>query len=285
MKWEGNMEFEKILKLGVNGKAPFIKLNSGYDIPVVGLGTYSLRGDTCVNSVRAAVQNGYRLIDTASYYGNEREVGEGIRKSGVPREEIFVTTKLYPNQYGHAAKAIDEALGKLDIGYIDMMLLHHPASNDVAAYREIEKAVQNGKVRSAGVSCYYIQETDRFLPKVSVKPALVQNEIHPYYQDSRVVKHIQGLDMAVQSWYPLGGRGYTKALLNNETLCQIAAAHGKSPAQVILRWDLQRGVIVIPGSSNEKHICENISVFDFSLTDGEMERIALLNKNEKHDWY
>lgn len=200
-------------------------------MPVVGLGTYSLCGDTCVNSVRAAIQNGYRLIDTASYYGNEREVGEGIRKSGVPREEIFVTTKLYPNQYGHAAKAIDEALGKLDIGYIGMMLLHHPASNDVAAYREIEKAVQDGKVRGNGP----------FSSKASVKPALVQNEIHPYYQDSRVVKHIQGLDMAVQSWYPLGGRGYTKALLDNKTLCQIAAVHGKSPAQVILRWDLQRG--------------------------------------------
>lgn len=279
------MEFEKILETGVNGKAPVIKLNSGYDMPVVGLGTYSLHGDTCVNSVRTAIQNGYRLIDTASYYGNEREVGEGVRKSGVSREEIFVTTKLYPNQYSHAAKAIDEALSKLDIRYIDMMLLHHPAFNDVAAYRAIEEAVQDGKVRSVGVSCYYIRETNRFLPKVRIKPALVQNEIHPYYQDSRVIRHIQSLELAVQSWYPLGGRGYTEALLENKTLCQIAAVHGKSPAQVILRWDLQRGVIVIPGSSNEKHICENISIFDFKLTNEEMERIAVLNKDEKHDWY
>lgn len=149
----------------------------------------------------------------------------------------------------------------------------------------IEEAIQDGKVRSAGVSCYYIRETNRFLPKAGIKPALVQNEIHPYYQDSRVIRHIQSLDLAVQSWYPLGGRGYTKVLLENKTLCQIAAVHGKSPAQVILRWDLQRGVIVIPGSSNEKHICENISIFDFKLTNEEMERIAALNKDEKHDWY
>lgn len=225
------------------------------------------------------------MIDTASFYGNEREVGKAVRQSGVPREEIFVTTKLYPNQYSHAARAIDEAIEKLGIGYIDMMLLHHPASNDVAAYRAIEQAIQNGKVKSAGISCYYIREINSFLPRVSVKPALVQNEIHPYYQDSDVIRHIQNLDIAVQGWYPLGGRGYTEPLLNNETLCEIAAAHGKSVAQIILRWNLQKGVLVIPGSSNEKHIRENISIFDFTLTDEEMERIAALNKNEKHDWY
>lgn len=270
---------------GVNGKLPAIRLNSGYDMPVVGLGTYSLRGAVCVNAVCTALQRGCRMIDTASFYGNEREVGEGIRKSGVPRSEIFVITKLYPNQYGHAARAIDEALDKLGIGYIDMMLLHHPATNDVAAYKAIEQAVRDGKVRSAGISCYYIQETDAFVPKVTLKPALIQNEIHPYYQDSSVVKHIQGLDIVVQGWYPLGGRGFTESLLNNKVLCEIAAAHQKSPAQVILRWNLQKGVVVIPGSSNGKHICENISIFDFSLADEEMERIAALNKNEKHDWY
>ena len=166
-----------------------------------------------------------------------------------------------------------------------MMLLHHPAVNDVSAYRAIEQAIQDGKVKSAGISCYYIREINSFLPKVSVKPTLVQNEIHPYYQDSDVIRHIQNLGIAVQGWYPLGGRGYTKPLLNNETLCEIAAAHGKSAAQVILRWNLQKGVLVIPGSSNENHILENISVFDFALTDGEMERIAALDENEKHDWY
>lgn len=273
------------LENGKNGFAPVIRLNSGYDLPALGLGTYALHGNTCINAVISAIKSGYRLIDTASFYGNEREVGEGIRKSGVAREKIFVQTKLYPNQYSQAAKAIDEALKKLDIDYIDMMLLHHPASNDAAAYQAIEKAIQNGKVRTAGISCYYIQETDSFLPKISVKPALIQNEIHPYYQDSSVVEHIQNKGIIVQSWYPLGGRGYTKALLNDPVLQKIAAAHRKSVAQVILRWNLQKGVCVIPGSSTTEHIRENISIFDFALTKQEMEGISTLNKNEKHDWY
>lgn len=273
------------LKSGKNGEAPVIRLGSGDVLPAVGFGTYALRGSTCANAVCAAIQSGYRLIDTASFYGNEREVGEGVRKSGVPREKIFVQTKLYPNQYSHAAKAIDEALEKLDIGYIDMMLLHHPAPDDVAAYREIEKALQDGKVRNAGISCYYIRETDSFLPKVSMKPALVQNEIHPFYQDSPVVEHIQDKGILVQGWYPLGGRGYTGPMLNNPVLREIALAHGKSVAQVILRWNLQKGVAVIPGSSNPEHIRENISIFDFVLSDNDMKKIAALNRDEKHDWY
>lgn len=273
------------LERGVNGKAPVIKLNSGYAMPVVGLGTYSLPGSVCTNAVRQALQSGYRLIDTASFYGNERKVGEGVRSSGVPREKIFVITKLYPNQYSYAERAIDEALKKLNIGYIDMMMLHHPAHNDVEAYRATERAVKDGKVRSAGISCYYVRETDRFLPQVEIKPALIQNEIHPYYQDSEVIRHIQSLGIAVQSWYPLGGRGYTGAMFGHKILREIAAAHQKTPAQVILRWHLQRGVVAIPGSSNPDHIRENISVFDFSLTDEEMTRIAALDRNEKHDWY
>ncbi len=273
------------LNSGKAGAAPVVRLNSGHDLPVIGLGTYALHGSACVNAVNAAIQSGYRLIDTASFYGNEREVGEGIRKSGVLRKEIFVQTKLYPSQYTHAAKAIDEALKKLDIGYIDMMLLHHPAPNDVTAYRAIEKAIQDGKVRTAGISCYYIQETDSFLPKVSVKPALIQNEIHPYYQDRPVVEHIQNMGIVAQSWYPLGGRGYTDAMLHNNVLCRIAKAHGKSTAQVILRWNLQRGVAVIPGSSRPEHIRDNIAIFDFELSAEEMEQIAALEKHEKHDWY
>ena len=273
------------LKSGKSGKAPVITLNSGYEMPVVGLGTYSLHGSTCTNAVRTAIESGYRMIDTASFYGNEREVGMGVRASGVPRSDIFVTTKLYPNQYSHAGRAIDEALRKLDIGYIDLMLLHHPASNDAAAYKAIEKAIQEGKVRTAGISCYYIRETDSFLPKVSLKPELIQNEIHPFYQDSKVVEHIQKKEITVQSWYPLGGRGHTGAMFRSPVLQKIAAAHGKSAAQVILRWNLQRGVCVNPGSGNPEHIRENISIFDFALTDGEMEAIAGLNRNEKHDWY
>lgn len=265
--------------------APVMRLNSGDDLPVVGLGTYALYGKACTNAVISAVKSGYRLIDTASFYGNEREVGEGIRKSGIAREAIFVQTKLYPDQYDHAAKAIDEALEKLNIGYIDMMLLHHPAANDSAAYSAIEKAMREGKVRNAGISCYYIQETNSFLPKVSIKPALIQNEIHPYYQDSQVIEHIQNKGIVVQGWYPLGGRGHVRAMLDDPLLKEIAAAHGKSAAQVILRWHVQKGVCVIPGSSDPKHIQENISIFDFALTDQEMGSIAMLDKKEKHDWY
>ena len=273
------------LSSGRNGKAPVVKLASGYDLPVVGLGTYALRGNTCVNAVRTALESGYRLIDTASFYGNEREVGEGVRASGVPREEVVVQTKLYPNQYGHAARAIEACLSKLDLGYIDILLLHHPASNDVSAYRAIEQAIRDGKIRSAGISCYYIRELDAFLPQVDLKPVLVQNEVHPYYQDTPVVRHIQEADIPVQAWYPLGGRGFNRELMTDPVLRDIAAAHGKSLVQVILRWDLQRGVTVIPGSSDPEHIRENISVFDFELSENEMGKIAELNKNEKHDWY
>lgn len=270
---------------GRNGKAPVVKLSSGCDLPVVGLGTYALHGNTCMNAVRTALESGYRLIDAASFYGNEREVGEGVRASGVPREEVVVQTKLYPNQYGHAARAIEACLSKLDLGYIDILLLHHPASNDVSAYRAIERAIRDGKVRSAGISCYYIRELDTFLPQVDLKPVLVQNEVHPYYQDTPVVRHIQEADIPVQAWYPLGGRGYNRELMTDPVLRDIAAAHGKSLVQVILRWDLQRGVTVIPGSSDPEHIRENISVFDFSLSEDEMGKIAALNRNEKHDWY
>lgn len=264
-----------------------VTLNSGYEMPVAGLGTYALSDEECYNSVTVLLECGGRLIDTASYYGNEESVGRAIRDSDVPREEIFVTTKIYPTEFDDPEGAIEACLERLDIGYIDLMLLHHPGANEAAAYREIEKAIRAGKVRSAGVSCYYIRETDAFLKQVSTPPALIQNEIHPYYQDTEVVRHIQGLPqrIAVQGWYPLGGRGYTGPMFNNKLIREIAERHGKSPAQVILRWELQRGVAVIPGSGNPEHIRENISVFDFALTADEMNAIAGLERNEKHDWY
>ncbi|MBS4961633.1 MAG: aldo/keto reductase [Phocaeicola dorei] len=273
------------LSKGTNGNAPTIKLSSGYDMPIVGLGTYSLHGATCINSVKSAIASGFRKFDTASVYGNEEEVGQGIRESGMPREEIFVATKLYPNQYSNPEAAIEECLRKLDIGYIDLMLLHHPGTDDVKAYKAMEKQVAAGKIRSIGVSCYYVKEIDEFLPKVNIRPVLVQNEVHPYYQDTEVVEHLHDLGIVVEAWYPLGGRGHQKELLSDPVLSEIAARHNKSVAQVILRWDLQRGVVVIPGSSNPDHIKENISIFDFSLTDDEMAQIAALNRNEKHDWY
>ena len=262
-----------------------VTLNSGYEMPIYGLGTYSLTGKTCVDSVTAALNSGVRLIDTAYMYHNEESVGEAVRNSGIPREEIFVITKLYPNQFSDPEAAIEEALEKLDVSYIDMMLLHHPGAGDVDAYLAMEKAVEEGKIRSIGLSNWYVEELETFLPQVNVTPALVQNEIHPYYQENDVIPYIQGLGIVVQGWYPLGGRGYTAELLGNEVISEIARAHGKSSAQVILRWNLQKGVVVIPGSSNPDHIRENTELFDFELTEEEMERIHGLDRNEKHDWY
>lgn len=262
-----------------------VMLNSGYEMPIYGLGTYSLTGETCVNSVAEALNQGVRLIDTAYMYHNEENVGEAVRNSGIPREEIFVITKLYPNQFANPETAIEEALKKLDIDYIDMMLLHHPGTDDVKAYLAMEKAVADGKIRSIGLSNWYVKELEEFLPQVNITPALVQNEIHPYYQENDVIPYIQDLGIVVQGWYPLGGRGYTAELLGNETISEIAAAHKKSSAQVILRWNLQKGVVVIPGSSNPDHIQENTELFDFELTQEEMERINALDRGEKHDWY
>lgn len=266
-----------------------VLLNSGYTMPIIGLGTYALDHDTCVNSVMALLESGGRLIDTAYMYGNEEAVGEGIRRGmeeyGIPREDIFVITKIYPNQFSYPEAAIDMALEKLDIGYIDMMLLHHPGTNDVKAYKAMEQYVEAGKIHSLGLSNWYVEELTEFLPQVSIKPALVQNEIHPYYQEQDVVPFIQDKGIVVQCWYPLGGRGYTADLLGNETIQSIAQAHGVSAAQVILRWDLQRGIVVIPGSSNPEHIRENLDLFGFELSDEEMEQIATLDRGEKHDWY
>ena len=213
-------------------------------------------------------------------------MGRAIRDSDVPREEIFVITKIYPGeQFDEPEKAIQDALDKLDIGYIDMMLLHHPGKNDVKAYLAMEKFVEDGKIHSLGLSNWYIEELEEFLPQVNITPALVQNEIHPYYQEQEVVPYIQSLGIVVQGWYPFGGRGHTSEMLGDETLNEIANAHGVSAAQVILRWNLQRGVVVIPGSSNPDHIKENLDIFGFELSDSEMENIAKLNRDEKHDWY
>ena len=274
------------LASGKNGSAPTVMLNSGYEMPILGLGTYSLHGDTVKNSVTAALNHGVRLIDTAYMYGNEKEIGEAIRASDVPREEIFVITKIYPGeQFENPEKAIQDALDTLDIDYIDMMLLHHPGANDVKAYLAIEKFVEQGKIRSIGLSNWYIEEIDDFIAQVNIKPALIQNEIHPYYQEKEVVEYMHNLGIVMQAWYPFGGRGHTGAMLSDKTISNIAESHGVSAAQVILRWHLQRGIVAIPGSSNPDHILENISVFDFELTDKEMEDIAALDRNEKHDWY
>ena len=272
-----------------NYESKTVRLNSGYDMPLVGLGTYSLHGDMCVRSVKAFLKHGGRLIDTAYLYGNEQEVGEGIRQAikeySIAREEVFVVTKLYPNQFAHARQAITMAHDKLDIGYIDMFLLHHPGDNDTAAYRAMEEFVEQGTIRSVGLSNWYREELTNFLPQINIMSAVIQNEIHPYYQERSVVPFIQEKGIVPQAWYPLGGRGHTRQLLSDDMITSIARTHGLSPAQVVVRWNLQRGIVPVLGSSNPKHIKENLDVFHFNLSDEDMKRIATLDKNEKHDWY
>ena len=268
-----------------NFETATVTLNSGYEMPIMGLGTYSLSDEECYNSVTALLEAGGRLIDTAYMYHNEAAVGRAIRDSDVPRAEIFVITKLYPSQFDDPEAAIQLALDTLDIGYIDMMLLHHPGAGDVEAYLAMEQAAADGKIHSIGLSNWYIEELEEFLPQVNITPALVQNEIHPYYQEPDVVPYVQKLGITVQGWYPFGGRGHTSELLGDDTISTIAENHGVTSAQVILRWNLQRGVVVIPGSSNPDHIRENLDLFGFELTDEEMTQIAVLNRDEKHDWY
>ena len=263
----------------------YVTLNSGYDMPINGIGTYSLTGDECYNAITNALQSGVRLIDTAYMYHNEEEIGKAIRDSQVDREDIFVITKIYPSQFDDPQAAIDLALEKLNIGYIDMMLLHHPGDGDANAYHVMEDYVEQGKIHSIGLSNYYKEELEDFLPQVNIVPALVQNEIHPYYQELDVVPYIQSHGIVMQGWYPFGGRGHTEELLNDETIVSIADAHNVTAAQAILRWNLQREVVVIPGSSNPDHIKENTEIYHFELTKNEMKRIENLNRDEKHDWY
>ena len=290
-KDEGDNKKMENIKNNVNNDITFdfdtrtVTLNSGYKMPLNGIGTYSLTGDTCYNAISSALNYGVRLIDTAYMYNNEEEIGRAIRDSNVPREDIFVITKIYPTQYDNPEEAIEMALEKLDIGYIDMMLLHHPGDGDVEAYKAMEKYVKEGKIRSLGLSNWYVEELEEFLPQVDIMPALVQNEIHPYYQENDVIPYIQSLGIVVQGWYPFGGRGHTSELLNDEVIVDIAKNHNVSAAQVILRWNLQKGVVVIPGSSNPEHIKENTELYDFELTIDEMNRINALDRNEKHYWY
>lgn len=268
-----------------NFETKTVTLNSGYEMPLNGIGTYSLTGDVCYDSIMSALESGVRLIDTAYMYNNEEEIGRAIKDSNIDRKELFITTKLYPNQYSNPEEAIEMALEKLDVEYIDLLLLHHPGTNDVKAYQVMEEYVRKGKIRSIGLSNWYIEELEEFIPQITIMPAVVQNEIHPYYQELEVVPYVQSLGIVMEGWYPFGGRGHTSELFNDETIVEIANNHQVSSAQVILRWNLQRGIVVIPGSSNPEHIKENTEIYHFTLTDEEMQKIEELNRDEKHDWY
>lgn len=269
-------------------KIEYVTLNSGYKMPTLGLGTWTLSDNQSETCVYNALKVGYRLIDTARYYGNEVGVGRGIRKAIadgiVKREEVFVTSKIMPSNYNAPDKAIDESIKALGIDYIDLMLIHQPGYHDEEVYKALERAVKAGKVRSIGISNYYTQQDFERINKIAeITPAVVQNENHIYYQNNALQEYLKRYGTVVESWYPFGGRGHTKETFNNETVKSIAAAHKKTPAQVVLRWHLQAGYITIPGSANLKHIEENFHVFDFELTDSEMQAITALNKNRRYE--
>ena len=265
-----------------------VKLNSGYEMPILGLGTWTLSNEEAENSVYHALKDGYRLIDTARYYQCETGVGKGIKKAVeegiVKREDVFVTSKIMPSDYERAAQGIDDSLRDLGLDYIDLMLIHQPGSNDEAVYKAMEQAVRDGKVRSIGISNYYTPEAfDKVMSYAQIPPAVIQNENHIYYQNTALQEYVRKYGVVVESWYPFGGRGHTSENFNNETITAIAKSHGKTSAQVILRWHLQAGYIAIPGSSNPDHIAENYRIFDFELTDDEMRQIAAVNKNQRYE--
>lgn len=268
-----------------------VKLNSGYEMPVLGIGTFRLSQQQAENSVYWALKAGMRLIDTARIYGNEEGVGRGIRRAVAKkictRAEIFVTTKMWTSDFSDGDAAIDASLKRLGLDYIDLMILHHSQpSNDVDAYKAMERAVKAGKLRSIGLSNYYKpQDFDRLVKATSIRPALLQNETHPYHQSGMMKAHIAQYGTVMESWYPLGGRGYTQTLFSDPVISGIAKSHGKTSAQIILRWHIQAGNIAIPGSSNEQHIIEDAHIWDFSLTAAEMENIAKLDKNKRNSTY
>ena len=265
-----------------------VRLNSGYDMPILGLGTWTLNNEQAENSVYHALKDGYRLIDTARYYGNEVGVGRGIRKAIgegiVKREEIFVTSKIMPGDYNRAAQGIDASLRDLGLDYLDLMLIHQPGSNDRAVYQAMEQGVRDGKLRSIGISNYYTKQAfDEVLSYAETVPAVVQNENHLFYQNTELQAYAKQYGTVVESWYPFGGRGHTREHFNNATVAAIAETHGKTSAQVILRWQLQAGYVVIPGSGDPEHIAENYDVFDFALSAEEMRQMYALDKQRRYE--
>lgn len=264
-----------------------VLLNNGIEMPILGIGTFRLSDEQAENSVYWALRDGYRLIDTARIYGNEVGVGRGIQRAidegFVTREEIFVTTKMWTDDYDDGDSAIENSLNRLGLDYIDLMILHHSApGSDVEAYQAMERAVEDGKLRSIGLSNYYTPEDfDRLVEATTIVPVLLQNETHPYHQSMEMKEHLKKYGTVMESWFPLGGRGNTQTLFNDETIVSIAEAHGKTSAQIILRWHLQAGNIAIPGSSNEDHIQENYEIFDFELSEEDMQRMSDLDRNER----
>lgn len=257
----------------------YIQLNNGVEMPMVGIGTFLLAPDEAEASVTSALQAGYRLIDTANAYVNEKAVGRAIRKSGTSRKEIFLETKLWPSFY-EQADAVEKTLERLDTDYIDLLLIHQPAGNYIAGYRLMERAYKEGKVRAIGLSNFTAAQIQEILNICEVKPAILQTEVHPYSQEQELKEFLAKENMVIQAWYPLGHGD--KVLIQEPVFSRLAEKYGKSNAQIILRWHIQAGNVVIPGSKNPDHIRANFDLFDFSLSDEEMAEIAALNKDKRY---
>ena len=257
----------------------YITLNNGINCPVVGIGTFMLSPAEAENSVREALKMGYSLVDTANAYVNERAVGRGMKESGVRREDVFLSTKLWPSEYENP-NAVDETLERLGVDYVDLLYIHQPAGNWLAGYRQLEKACREGKARSIGISNFegkYIAELET---EWEIAPQFIQVEAHPYYTQSELRKTLDKYGIRLMSWYPLGHGD--KSLQNEPIFAELGRKYGKTPAQVILRWHTQMGFAVIPGSRNVEHIRDNLNILDFTLTEDEMAEIAKLDRGERY---
>ncbi len=254
-----------------------VTLNNGIIMPQLGLGVYQVKdGDEVEAAVLAALQSGYRLIDTASLYGNEIGVGRAIKASGIPRQEIFVTTKLWNDDQGYdaALAAFDVSLKKLDMDYVDLYLIHWPSPKRglyVETWRAFEEIYRQGRAKAIGVSNFHQPHLDTLLESATITPAVNQIELHPDLPQLELRAYCQKLGIIVESWSPLGGGG--GSLLDQPVLATIGQRYGKSPAQVVIRWHIQNGLVVIPKSSHAERIQQNIDVFDFELSAADVELI------------
>ena len=256
-----------------------VMLNNGVTMPVLGFGVFQIPdAKECERCVLDAIEVGYRSIDTAQIYGNEEAVGRAAEKSGVPREELFLTTKVWISNGGYekAKASIDESLRKLRTDYLDLLLIHQPAGNYIAGYKLMEKAYKEGKVRAIGLSNFTPEQVQEILDICEVKPAVLQTEVHPYSQEKELKAFLDKEGIVIQAWYPLG-HGDKEPLFT-----EFGKKYGKSNAQIILRWHIQAGNIVIPGSKNPAHIKDNFNLFDFALTDDEMAKITALDKQKRY---
>ena len=257
----------------------YVKLNNGLEMPMVGIGTFMLSPDEAEASCVSALQDGYRLIDTANAYVNEKAVGRAMKKSGIARNEIFLETKLWPSFYNDA-DAVEKTLQRLDTDTIDLLLIHQPAGNYIAGYRLMEKAYKEGKVKAIGLSNFNEEQIREILSVCEVRPTVLQTEIHPYSQEKGLKEFLAKEDIVIQAWYPLGHGD--AALLQESVFSKLAEKYGKSNAQIILRWHVQTGNVVIPGSKNPDHIRDNFDLFDIELTAEEMQEIQKLNKDKRY---